>query len=110
MIVELNPLEAEAICAAICEYRERHPVGFWEPVWQRLMPIFDDMYKSDAMKLPVRKFSASICQKFPVQTARHVATPANARWMLRNVPLSPFSALQKRELIDFIKMSKAEKE
>lgn len=31
-------------------------------------------------------FCSSICEKYPIQTGRHEATPSNARWMLRNSP------------------------
>lgn len=46
----------------------------------------------------MNNFSTAICAKFPQQVMRWKRTPANARWMLRNVPTSPFSNNQLSEL------------
>ena len=56
--------------------------------------------------IPLRKFSEALCKKFPEQTERHLATPANARWMLRNPPTSPFALVHKAELIAVINLAK----
>lgn len=48
-----------------------------------------------------RKFSRTICLKFPVQTGRHIACPSNARWMLRNIPTSSLSNTEISELADW---------
>lgn len=53
--------------------------------------------------IPARKFSDAICMKFRAHPQRHLATPANARWMLdkkrgRALSSSPLASLHIREL------------
>jgi len=66
---------------------------------------YKTMMNSDMIRKQPRLFSWQIRMKFPEQIARHIACPSNARWMLRNVPTSPFSRLEKRELIEWSKVN-----
>lgn len=51
-----------------------------------------------------KTFSKSICDKFPTQIKRWERSPTNARWMLRNNPISPLSNNQRAELIAIAKL------
>lgn len=55
--------------------------------------------------VPPRKFSSSICAKYKDQTKRHEATPANARWMLRNTPTSQFGNAELNVLRDVARLA-----